>query len=178
VVTGVTEEDRNLMKKLGSNEIKDALKLAKNITVTAITEEEIQSRLKRTDKRVTDPENGLPIEFLRADAVYGILREKYPLKDGELAAIVSDAVSEAEADALLKLFEDVLPKKVSFCVAVAPEKGEAAFSLSSFIAKWLAEIEEGHNASAIKLPAIKMPADIIEDLEKSLVFALYLLASA
>lgn len=172
IVTGVTDNDMALISGLNRKDVKEALNLPENLKVGIISENEIRERAKLAIVDAADPKN-------RAEIIKQLSLEARPLEQGEVMAIVTDAVTEEKAKELEALLKPELADNISIRIAVSPESGKSIFSLSSIISDWLKDIHEGRKSTInIVLPAILSPAEMIRQLENAVRSAWRVLAAA
>ena len=172
VVTGVTDDDMELINSINRNDVKQALNLPKNLKVGIIAESEIQGRAKLAAIDIVNPK-------VRTEIIKQLSLEARPLEQGEVMAIVTNAVAEGKAEELEELLKPELADNISIRVAVSPEAGKSMFSLSSIINDWLKDIQQGKKSTInIILPAILSPAEMIRQLENAVRSAWQVLAAA
>jgi hypothetical protein len=172
VVTGVTREDIDIINSLKDKDIRIALNLPENLTVTIITEAEIQKRAQWMNIDGTNPQ-------IRAEIVKQLSLESQELTEAEYMAIATDAVDDKDKETLLKQLKKELEDNISIRVLVKPETGRNMFSLSNIIDDWLKDIQEGHKSTIrIILPTLVSPAEMIEKLDEAIRNAWKVLAAA
>ncbi|MCK4464043.1 MAG: sensor histidine kinase [Candidatus Omnitrophica bacterium] len=174
VVTGVTKEDIKLINGLNRDAIKQVLNFPGNLTVTMITEKEIQERARLLGKDGASPQ-------IRAGIVKDLYLETLSvqeLPDGEYMAIATDAVDENKAKILETQLRAELQDNISIRVLVKPDPENSMFSLSDIINDWLDSVQDGFGRSIrIILPILISPAEMIEQLDETIQNAWKVLAA-
>lgn len=172
VVTGVTEDNMYIVDGLGRREIKEALNLPENLTVSPITEDDIQERSQRIGVDGTRPQ-------IRAEIVKQLSLEVNPLSQGEYMAIATDAVSKSDAKAVEEDLKPVLEDNISIRVLIEPKPDESTFSLARILRHWLKSLQHGKKSSiGIILPKMISPKEMIERLDNAIRNAWRVLAAA
>ena len=172
IITGVTEEDIDAVIGLNETGIKKALRFVNKITVSMITEGQIQERAEWMGIDGTDAK-------IRTEIVKQLSLESQPLTQGEYMAIATDAVKENDAQMLEDGLRTELQDNISIRVMVSPETGKSVFALSAILNDWLKDIRNGNKSTIQRiLPRIIYSTEMIQRLESRVRTAWRVLAAA
>jgi len=173
IVTGVTDEDVDLIDNLNRDDIRKALNLPEKFIVSMITERQMRATAKRFSYDIADPKQRVAIV---KDFFTGTLA------NGEYMAIATDAVeSEDGADMLQAEIEKELKaelsqENISVYVLVGPERGTSMFSLSKIINGWLEAVNQGNLSTISKI--LPSPVPLMPELESAIKEAWVVLTAA
>ncbi|MBU0571873.1 MAG: ATP-binding protein [Candidatus Omnitrophica bacterium] len=181
VVTGVTDEDVDLIDGLNRDDIRkalnlpvrEALNLPEKFNVSRITERQMQETAGRFGYDISNAKDRVAIV---KDFFSGALT------DGEYMAIATDAVkTEDDADRLQAEIErefkqELSRENISVRVLVGPEQGTSMFSLSKILNDWFEAISKGNLSSISKIPPV--PAPLTPELERAIKEAWAVLTAA
>jgi len=153
VITGVKDKDVGPIDRLNDADIKEALRLTEDFTVTIIRENEIRSELGQNDDT---PKT-------RIEAI----RRLHPLATGECMAIATDPVGVDEAEDVEIQLQSCLSKNLSIRVlSRQPDDAKSLYSISAIAADWLYSIQEEKRTSTIKtIPALPIPEKQLDELD-------------
>jgi len=166
VITGVEETDMDSVTALGKQQIKKLLNISDDFIVKVVTEKEME--------RIAED---FPSHGYDANTVIGrarIVKDMHEgkLKKGEYMAVVTDDMSEQEADEVRGTFmrEEADNSRISFLLPVSSD-GARIFLFSDMLNEWLKKVNKGDIFTVQKImPPIcsKEAARAVEQAAKNL----------
>ena len=165
-ITGVEDQDVEMLKTLNTNSVKTALSFSENFTVDIITEAEIAERSALLGVKKEDA-----LTRMRIIKDISLERIGYQvIPEGEYLAIVTEPTTEDKVEGILNALEAELQKNMSIKILIDNADVSAnLFSFSAILNDWLENIQKG-NASTVSmiLPPIISSRDKVQQFRAAL----------